>query len=83
MSRVRRMIELKPDMNGETCETLVSVGHRCEYCQGNGCAGERMIWGKVLRLPAQSVKARVSLMQSSTLPGSQPVKIRAYGTAGD
>ena len=36
MSRVRRMIELKPDMNGETRETLVSVGHRCEFCQGNG-----------------------------------------------
>lgn len=36
MSRVRRMIELKPDINGETRETLVSVGHRCEYCQGNG-----------------------------------------------
>ena len=36
MSRVRRMIELKPDMNGNTRETLVSVGHRCEFCQGNG-----------------------------------------------
>jgi hypothetical protein len=42
--------------------------------------GERMTWGKVSRLPARSVKARVNLMQSSTSPGNQPVKIRDYET---
>ena len=36
MSKVDRMIELKPLSHGDTRETLVSVGHRCEYCQGNG-----------------------------------------------
>ena len=36
MSKVNRMIELKPDRTGDTREVLVSVGHRCEYCQGNG-----------------------------------------------
>ena len=36
MSRVNRMVELKPQMNGNTRETLVSVGHRCENCSGNG-----------------------------------------------
>lgn len=36
MSKVDRMIELKPDRTGDTREVLVSVGHRCEYCQGNG-----------------------------------------------
>lgn len=35
MSKVDRMIELKP-MRHDSHETLVSVGHRCEYCQGNG-----------------------------------------------
>lgn len=34
MSKVDRMIELKPDRTGDTREVLVSVGHRCEYCQG-------------------------------------------------
>lgn len=34
MSKVNRMIELKPDCTGDTREVLVSVGHRCEYCQG-------------------------------------------------
>lgn len=36
MSRVKRTIELRPDMKGSTREKLVSVGHRCEHCQGNG-----------------------------------------------
>lgn len=40
MSKVDRMIELKPDRTGDTREVLVSVGHRCEYCQGNGYFGE-------------------------------------------
>lgn len=36
MSQMRRMAELKPPTHGMKEETLVSVGHRCEYCQGNG-----------------------------------------------
>ena len=36
MSRVHRMIEMTPPSHGESRETLVSVGHRCEYCKGNG-----------------------------------------------
>lgn len=41
MSKVDRMIELKPSITGNTREKLVSVRHRCEYCQGNG-----YFWGK-------------------------------------
>lgn len=36
MSKVNRMIELKPDPTGNIHETLVSVGHRCEHCRGKG-----------------------------------------------
>ena len=35
MSRVKRMVELQP-LRHSSNETLVSVGHLCEYCQGNG-----------------------------------------------
>ena len=79
MSKVDRMIELKP-MRHDSHETLVSVGHRCEYCQGNDGTGVPMTSGKESRLPAQSVTERVNLMPSSTSHGNQPVKIRAYET---
>lgn len=40
MSNARRMIELKAPTfqkkDNKCNETLVSVGHKCEYCQGNG-----------------------------------------------
>lgn len=49
MSKVDRLIELKPDFAGNTGEEFVSVGHRCEYCQGNG-----YFWGTDSR--GESVK---------------------------
>ena len=36
MSITRRQIELKAPSMNKPDETLVSTGHRCEYCQGNG-----------------------------------------------
>lgn len=36
MSRMKRMIDLRPDPSGGLRETLVSVGHRCERCKGSG-----------------------------------------------
>lgn len=36
MSRVNRMLNVEPLVDGGCRETLVSVGHRCAYCCGNG-----------------------------------------------
>lgn len=36
MSRIRTIIELKAPSIDKRDETLVSTGHKCEYCQGNG-----------------------------------------------
>ena len=36
MSRIRRMMELTPPAHEMSEETLVSVGHTCGYCHGNG-----------------------------------------------
>lgn len=36
MSRIRRYVELTPPTFKSNKDTLISVGHRCGYCQGNG-----------------------------------------------
>lgn len=36
MSTERKVIELKAPAWNSTSETIVSTGHKCEYCQGNG-----------------------------------------------
>ena len=63
MSKVNRMIELKPDRTGDTREVLVSVGHRCEYCRGNGYFWGVDKIGKHVKTPARYAGARRSLMQ--------------------
>lgn len=57
------MIELKPDRTGDTREVLVSVGHRCEYCQGNGYFWGVDKIGKHVKTPARYARARRNLMQ--------------------
>nr|DAQ85988.1 MAG TPA: DnaJ-like protein [Caudoviricetes sp.] len=36
MSKIARRIELRPPSVKTTEERIVSKGHDCEYCQGNG-----------------------------------------------
>lgn len=75
MSKVDRMIELKPLSHGDTRETLVSVGHRCEYCQGNGYFWGVDELGKNVKKPCPYARGSKNLMPSSTSHGNQPVKI--------
>ena len=37
MSEIVRQIELRPPSVNAKEERIVSKGHDCEYCQGNGC----------------------------------------------
>lgn len=41
MSKINRNVELTPPDCQSTTEKLVSVGHCCEYCHGNG-----WFWGE-------------------------------------
>lgn len=36
MSRIRRYVEIMPPTIKSDTDVLVSPGHRCGYCQGNG-----------------------------------------------
>lgn len=36
MSRMRHILEISAPYHNGKDETIVSTGHRCEYCQGNG-----------------------------------------------
>lgn len=61
MSKVDRMIELKPLSHGDTRETLGSVGHRCEYCQGNGYFWGVDELGKNVKKPCPICKGKQEL----------------------
>lgn len=61
MSKVNRMIELKPDFTGDTREILVSVGHRCEYCQGNGYFWGTDKMGKSVKVPCRVCQGKQEL----------------------
>lgn len=61
MSEVNRLIRLKPDPAGNAREVLVSVGHRCEHCRGNGWLWGKAVSGEYVKVPCKVCGGKAEL----------------------
>ena len=67
MSKERRMIEIAPPRGHMTSERIVSKGHSCGYCYGNGFFWGEDAYGESEKTPCPICKGRKTVDATVTI----------------